>query len=90
MAVISRSRNRKVYHASCNLPERCRSAARLGVIQDDLVVDVAWLGESVGVDLPETMLDLIDLGRVGVDRLRDCLDDCGAVLPLEPLFRWSM
>lgn len=53
------------------------AAARLGVMWEDLVVDVAWLGESVGVDLPETMLDLIDLGRVGVERLRDCLDDCG-------------
>lgn len=52
------------------------SAARLGVIQDDLVVDVALLGESVGIDLPDSMLDLIDLGRIGVEHLREVLEDC--------------
>lgn len=51
--------------------------ARLGVVHDDLVVDVEWLGQSAGVDMPDTMLGLIDLGRVGLERLREMLDDCG-------------
>lgn len=34
---------------------------RLGVIVDDLVVDVAKLGESVALPLPSTMLDFIDM-----------------------------
>ncbi|MBN9045479.1 MAG: fumarylacetoacetate hydrolase family protein [Rhizobiales bacterium] len=57
------------------------AAARLGVVHNDphgdLVVDVEWLGQSVGVDMPDTMLGLIDLGRVGLERLREMLDDCG-------------
>lgn len=54
----------------------------------DLVVDVAWLGESLGVDMPDTMLGLIDLGPVGLERLRDILDSCegrfaaGTAVPL--------
>ena len=39
------------------------AAARLGVIQEDLVVDVAALGEAFGEAMPDTMLDLIDAGR---------------------------
>ncbi|MBB6486847.1 fumarylacetoacetate hydrolase family protein [Rhizobium lusitanum] len=52
------------------------AAARLGVIQGDLVVDVALLGQTVGVDLPDTMLGLIDFGRIGVERLGEILSDC--------------
>ncbi len=37
--------------------------ARLGVLHDDLVVDVESLGESHGVELPDTMLGLIDAGK---------------------------
>ncbi len=64
------------------------AGARLGVMSGDLVVDVAWLGEAFGVDLPDTMLGLIDLGPVGPDRLRDLLRECderfpaGTALPL--------
>ena len=50
------------------------AAARLGVIVDDLVVDVSMLAASQGEDLPETMLGLIDAGRPGLETLRDCLD----------------
>ncbi|RKD40524.1 fumarylacetoacetate hydrolase family protein [Rhizobium sp. WW_1] len=49
------------------------AAARLGVIVDDLVVDVASLATSRGQDLPDTMLGLIDSGRPGVEMLEACL-----------------
>ncbi|MBK6465745.1 MAG: fumarylacetoacetate hydrolase family protein [Rhodobacter sp.] len=56
--------------------------ARLGVVHDDLVVDVANLGADYDEDLPDTMLDLIDLGRPALDTLRACLDDAeGAFAP---------
>jgi hypothetical protein len=45
-------------------------AARLGVIVDDMVVDVAALGEALGDPLPDTMLGLIDAGRSGLAALR--------------------
>lgn len=49
------------------------AAARLGVIDGDLVVDVARLGAMMGEELPDTMLGLIDAGRPGLAVLRDCL-----------------
>ncbi|MFN4099182.1 MAG: fumarylacetoacetate hydrolase family protein [Pararhodobacter sp.] len=51
------------------------AGARLGVIVDDLVVDVAALGEICGEDLPATMLGLIDAGRPGLETLQACLAD---------------
>ena len=51
------------------------AAASLGVLMDDLVVDVAALGESFGEDLPDSMLGFIDLGRGGLSALRACLDE---------------
>lgn len=60
--------------------------ARLGVIAGDLVIDVAGLGERAGEPLPSSMLDLIDLGPVALDLLRDLLDEgsrpLGGALPL--------
>lgn len=50
-------------------------AARLGVLIDDLVVDVAALADSMGEVLPDTMLGLIDAGRAGLALLRACLDE---------------
>jgi 2-keto-4-pentenoate hydratase/2-oxohepta-3-ene-1,7-dioic acid hydratase in catechol pathway len=50
-------------------------AARLGVLIDDLVVDVAALADSMGEVLPDTMLGLIDAGRAGLAMLRACLDE---------------
>jgi len=47
--------------------------ARLGVIVDDDVIDVAILGERAGISLPSRMLDLIDLGRPATDAIRDLL-----------------
>lgn len=57
-------------------------AARLGVIVDDLVVDVAALGEAYGEDLPATMLGLIDAGRPGLNALQACLDEADGVFPI--------
>ncbi|KAF0171892.1 MAG: 5-carboxymethyl-2-hydroxymuconate delta-isomerase [Rhodobacteraceae bacterium] len=50
------------------------AAARLGVMDGDLVVDVARLGALMGEDLPESMLGLIDAGRAGLASLKACLD----------------
>ncbi len=50
------------------------AAAKLGVIVDDLVVDVEALGAAHGEDLPGTMLDFIDAGRPALETLRDCLE----------------
>lgn len=44
-------------------------AARLGLVFDDLIVDVAQFGEACGLDLPESMLDFIDRGPVAVAAL---------------------
>lgn len=50
------------------------AAAKLGVIVDDLVVDVEALGVAHSEDLPGTMLDFIDAGRPALETLRDCLE----------------
>jgi 2-keto-4-pentenoate hydratase/2-oxohepta-3-ene-1,7-dioic acid hydratase in catechol pathway len=49
------------------------SAARLGALHGDLVVDVAALGEAYGEALPDTMLGLIDAGRPALAVLRALL-----------------
>lgn len=49
------------------------AAARFGVIEDGIVVDVAGFGEASGLDLPSRMLDFIDLGPVAVRQLREAL-----------------
>ena len=63
-----------------------RSAAdaegRLGVIQDDLVVDVAALGDTLGEDFPDTMLGLIDAGRPGLAALSQALSDADGTFPM--------
>ena len=51
-------------------------AARLGAIVDDLIVDVARLGEANGVALPSDMLGFIDLGPQGLR----CPATCSASL----------
>lgn len=53
------------------------AAARLGVIDGDLVVDVARLGVMMGEDLPDSMLGLIDIGRPGLATLKACLEGAG-------------
>lgn len=61
---------------------------RLGVLVDDLVIDVAVLGSRNGVPLPSRMLDFIDLGPVALSELKALLKEAngrwpvGGALPL--------
>ena len=48
-------------------------ASRLGVIWEELVIDVEDFGFKVGLDLPSCMLDFIDLGPIAVSTLSDTL-----------------
>lgn len=57
------------------------AAARLGVIADDLIVDVGRLGDAFDEALPDTMLGLIDLGRPGLQALSALLADCDGTFP---------
>ena len=50
------------------------ASARLGVIEGDLVIDVAVLGACADLDLPSAMLDLIDLGPAGLASLNAVLE----------------
>ncbi|RVC64255.1 MAG: FAA hydrolase family protein [Mesorhizobium sp.] len=57
------------------------AAARLGVLVDNLVVDVEALATAQGTTLPDTMLGLIDAGRGGLETLRDCLGRAAGRFP---------
>ncbi|WP_414901720.1 fumarylacetoacetate hydrolase family protein [Sphingomonas flavalba] len=63
--------------------------SRLGVLVDDLVVDVAALGARANVPMPSRMLDFIDLGPVALAELRALLAAAngrwpvGGALPIE-------
>lgn len=57
------------------------AAARLGVVEEDIVIDVAALGAAKGQCLPARMLDLIDHGRPGLSALRDVISDCAGHYP---------
>ncbi len=61
--------------------ESIEAPARLGVIVDDLVVDVEALGEIYGEELPDSMLGLIDAGRPGLEALADCLEEAEGRFP---------
>ncbi|MBB4613360.1 fumarylacetoacetate hydrolase family protein [Novosphingobium taihuense] len=56
--------------------------ARLGVLVDDLVIDVATLGERAGSPLPSRMLDFIKLGPVAVSELGFLLKEAGGRWPV--------
>jgi 2-keto-4-pentenoate hydratase/2-oxohepta-3-ene-1,7-dioic acid hydratase in catechol pathway len=56
--------------------------ARLGVLQDGLVVDVEALGEAAGTPLPGSMLELIDLGQPGLDLVAGMLKTHGKHWPM--------
>lgn len=58
------------------------TAASLGVIQGDLVVDVVALGEAIGEDFPDSMLDMIDAGRPGLNALSRALDTMDGDFPI--------
>ncbi len=54
------------------------AAGRLGALVDDLVIDLERFGSSVGVALPATMLDFIDLGPVAVTATAALLEQARA------------
>ena len=56
--------------------------ARLGVLADDLVIDVETLGTRAGVPLPCRMLDFIDLGPVALSELGHLLAEAGGRWPV--------
>ena len=64
------------YRASIEAP------ARLGVITGDLVVDAADLGAAFGVDVPDSMLGLIDAGKSGLATLADLIAQAGDTPPI--------
>lgn len=64
-------------------------AARVGVVHDDLMIDVGRLGATAGEPLPHAMLDLIDAGPHVLDVVRELLAETkrvgrsGVAVPLE-------
>ncbi len=56
--------------------------ARLGVVVGDLIVDAEALGAESGLEMPDTMLGLIDAGRPGVAALKMLIDAMGDMPPL--------
>ncbi len=55
---------------------------RLGVLVDELVVDVELLGASEGEVMPSTMLEMIDLGPTAIPVLRDMVERHRASWPI--------
>ncbi len=51
-----------------------QEAARLGAIVDNQVIDLEYLGLSAGIDLPDNMLDFIDLGPGAVASTTELLE----------------
>lgn len=62
------------------------SAARLGVLQGDDIIDVQSLAAARGQHLPDSMLGLIDLGPRGLRALQALLDAAGDALPAGAAF----
>jgi len=64
-------------------------AARLGAMVENMVVDIEYLGMVVGIDLPNDMLEFIDLGPSAVATTTDLLKQhqdnwpVGVALPLQ-------
>lgn len=58
------------------------SAARLGAIVDDMVVDLASFGAQAGQALPDNMLDFIDLGPHAVTATTELLNEYAGRWPL--------
>lgn len=56
--------------------------SRLGVLADNLVIDVAALGARAGVPLPSRMLDFIDLGPAALSEVRHLLADAAGRWPV--------
>ena len=51
------------------------SAAKLGVLEEDYIVDLHALGTIAGLNCPATMLELIDLGPMALKSIKRLLDD---------------
>jgi 2-keto-4-pentenoate hydratase/2-oxohepta-3-ene-1,7-dioic acid hydratase in catechol pathway len=58
------------------------SEARLGVLEEDTIVDLGHLGLAVGQPLPSSMLGLIDLGPAALQRVAALLKDHRGHWPL--------
>ncbi|GLQ06856.1 fumarylacetoacetate hydrolase family protein [Sneathiella chinensis] len=58
------------------------SAARLGVIVDDMIVDVEALAACFAEQLPDNMLDMIDAGPAAVAALKSLVEDCAGQWPV--------
>ncbi|MQP66479.1 FAA hydrolase family protein [Niveispirillum sp. SYP-B3756] len=58
------------------------SAARLGALAGDLVIDLARFGSVKGVPFPATMLEFIDLGPQAVAIASRLIAECGDIFPL--------
>jgi len=56
--------------------------ARLGVVHRDLIVDAEALGAAHDMDMPDTMLGLIDTGAPGVATLKMLIDTMGDLPPI--------
>lgn len=54
---------------------------RLGVVVDGQVVDVEWLGDATGDALPDTMLDLIDMGPDALAAITRALEATNGARP---------
>ncbi|SPA03047.1 conserved hypothetical protein [Cupriavidus taiwanensis] len=62
------------------------AAARLGAIIDGSIVDLARFGAAVGVDIPSTMLEFIDLGPEAVRSTSALLNEYRGKLPFGVAF----
>ncbi|SPS02998.1 fumarylacetoacetate hydrolase family protein [Cupriavidus taiwanensis] len=62
------------------------AAARLGAIVDGSIVDLARFGAAVGVDIPSTMLEFIDLGPEAVRSTSALLNEYRCKLPFGVAF----
>lgn len=58
------------------------SAARLGALAGDLVIDLARFGSVKGVPFPATLLEFIDLGPQAVAIASRLIAECGDIFPL--------
>ncbi len=54
--------------------------ARLGVLHEGLVADVALLADAAGLTLPSSMLEFIDLGPAGLAVLKELLEEAEPAL----------
>lgn len=55
--------------------ENIEAEIRLGIVHKDLIIDMELFGESIGLFLPSTMLEFIDMGSVAVKAVAEELED---------------